>query len=93
MIESFHDSIKDLFYTFRGLCMGVIEVDMFDEEVDSPDHPVADSFKELLTEVAEQYHCSLTSFDIDHGTVSFSFDSDELMADILQILQERQKGF
>jgi hypothetical protein len=71
--------------------MGVIEVDMFEEEVDSPDHPVADSFKALLLEVAEQYNCRLTFFDIDHGTVSFSFDSDELTADILEVLQERMR--
>ena len=57
--------------------MTVIEIDMFSEDVDSPEHPVADSFKELLAEVAEQYGCHLLSFDIDHGTVSFSFDSEE----------------
>ena len=67
--------------------MGAIEVDMFPADVDGPDHPVADSFRELLEEVAEQYACSLTSFHIDHGTVSFSFDSDELTSDILKILE------
>ena len=72
--------------------MGIIEVDMFGEEVDDPDHPVAESFKGLLEEVAEQYNCRLTSFGIDHGTVSFSFDSDELTADILDVLQERAGG-
>ena len=71
--------------------MGIIEVDMFEEEVDGPEHPVADSFRELLKEVAEQYNCRLTSFDIHHGTVSFSFDSEDLTADILKILQTREE--
>ena len=67
--------------------MGVIEVDMFPEDVDSPEHPVADSFKELLLENAEQFGCQLTSFEVNKGTVSFSFDSDELTAEILRVLQ------
>ncbi len=67
--------------------MGVIEVDMFEEDVDSPEHPVAGSFRELLEEVAEGYKCRLVSFEVAHGRVSFSFDSDELTAEILKILQ------
>ena len=69
---------------------GVVEVDMFDEEVDSPDHPVAESFRELLKEVAEEYECSLISFEVHGGMVSFAFDSDILMADILKILQQEE---
>lgn len=66
--------------------MGIIEVDMFSKDVDDPKHPVAESFRDLLTEVAEQYSCNLESFDVKRGVVSFSFDSDELMADIIKIL-------
>ncbi len=66
--------------------MGIIEVDMFSKDVDDPKHPVAESFRDLLNEVAEQYSCSLESFDVKRGVVSFSFDSDELMADIIKIL-------
>jgi hypothetical protein len=69
---------------------GIIEVDMFDEEVDSVDHPMADSFRTLLEEVAEQYNSSLLSYEIEKGMVSFAFDSESLMADILKILQEKQ---
>jgi len=68
--------------------MGVIEVDLFSEDVDSLDHPEVVKFKKLLQEVADEYNCNLTSFRIEHGTVSFSFDNDELDADILRILQE-----
>ena len=67
--------------------MGIIEVDMFSEDVDSPEHPVADSFKALLIEVAEQYNSQLISFEVDRGMVSFSFDSDELTAEVLKILK------
>ena len=67
--------------------MGIIEVDMFSSDVNSPQHPVAESFKELLTEVAEQYDCTLLTFDVQRGVVSFSFDNDELMADIIRILR------
>jgi hypothetical protein len=68
--------------------MGIIEVDMFSEYVDSPEHAVAESFKELLEEVAGQHDCHLTYFNVQRGTVSFSFDNDELTAKILKILQK-----
>jgi hypothetical protein len=68
-----------------------IEIDMFPEEVNSMDHWEVVHFKGLLEEVAEEYHCSLVHFDIHHGTVIFSFDSDELMANILNILQNDNK--
>ncbi len=68
--------------------MGVIEVDLFSEDVDSLDHPEVVKFKKLLQEVADDFNCNLISFRIDHGTVSFSFDNDELDAEILRILQE-----
>lgn len=68
-----------------------IEIDMFPEEVNSMDHWEVVHFKGVLEEVAEEYHCSLVSFDIDHGKVIFSFDSDELMANILNILQNDSK--
>ncbi|OGP98178.1 MAG: hypothetical protein A2Z39_02955 [Deltaproteobacteria bacterium RBG_19FT_COMBO_46_9] len=67
--------------------MGIIEVDIFSEDVDSPEHDVAASFKDLLEEVAEQYKCHLTHFDVQRGMVSFSFDDDELTAKILKILR------
>ena len=68
---------------------GIIEVDMFSREVNSEDHPEVITFKEILLEVAEEYDCELLHFEINQGTVSFSFDSDELMADILKILQNK----
>ena len=67
--------------------MGLIEVDMFTRDVNDPNHPVAESFRELLVEVADQYGCSLLSFSVNRGVVSFSFDSEELMADIIKMLQ------
>ncbi len=66
---------------------GFIEVDLFPEEVDSLDDPEVIRFKKLLEEVAQEYHCSLVFFDVDCGTVIFSFDSDEITAKILTILQ------
>ena len=68
---------------------GVIEVDLFDEDVNSPDHPEVMKFKKLLLEVAEEYHCRLLSFEVEAGTVSFAFDSDVLMAKILRLLQAK----
>ncbi len=67
--------------------MGIIEVDMFSKDVDDPKHPVAESFKELLLEVSEQYGCELLSFSVKKGVVSFSFDNDELMAEVVKLLQ------
>ena len=66
---------------------GHIEIDMFPEEVNTMDHWEVVHFKGILEEVAEENNCNLVSFDIDHGTVIFSFDSDELMANILKILK------
>lgn len=68
---------------------GVIEIDLFDEEVNTPDHPEVLKFKKLLEEVAAEYRCRLVSFEIQFGTVSFAFDSDELLAKILQLLQAK----
>jgi hypothetical protein len=65
---------------------GAFEVDLFPEEVDSPDHPYAAQFKEILEGAAREYECTLLSFDVNKGTVAFSFDSDELTAEILQLL-------
>ncbi len=69
--------------------MGTIEVDFFSEEVDGPDHPEAIILRTLLEQVADDYDCELLSFHVDRGTVSFSFDNDELTADILKILQKK----
>jgi len=71
--------------------MGIIEIDMFSSDVDSTEHPVAESFKELLEEVAEQYGCQLIYFNVRSGMVSFSFDNDELTAEILKILRSEQR--
>lgn len=73
------------------LTVGVIEVDLFPAEVNSLDHPDVVGFKELLEDVAREYQCSLVSFDVHDGTVSFSFSSDELMAEVLKILQDRDR--
>ena len=71
---------------------GFIEIDMFPKEVNTVDHWEAVYFKGVLEEVAEEYDCNLISFDIDEGTVIFSFDSEGLMAKILQILQNVGKS-
>jgi len=41
----------------------------------------------MLEMTAEEYDCRLLTFEIEHGTVSFSFDNDELTAQILKILK------
>jgi len=68
---------------------GVIEVDLFDDDVNSPEHPEVVEFKRLLEEVAGEYGSRLLSFEVEAGTVSFAFDSDELMAKILRLLQAK----
>ena len=68
---------------------GVIEVDLFGEDVSTSDHPEVLKFKRLLEEVAGEYRCQLLSFEVEAGTVSFAFDSDELMAKILRLLQTK----
>jgi hypothetical protein len=67
--------------------MGMFEVDFFSEEVNNTDHPQAREFKRVLEAVAADFQCKLLSFDVDHGTVSFVFDSDELNAEILNVLE------
>ena len=66
---------------------GAVEVDLFPKAVDSLDHPEVIRFRELLEDVALEYHCRLIFFDIHCGTVSFSFDSEELTAEILRTLR------
>lgn len=69
--------------------MGIIEVEMFSEDVDDLEHPVVQSFRELLEEVAGEYECHLESFEVSRGTVSFSFDNDELEAEVLKLLDTK----
>jgi len=69
--------------------MGMFEVDLFPEEVNSMDHPQAREFKKVLEAVARDFQCKLLSFEVDQGTVSFVFDSDELNAEILRILEAK----
>ena len=68
--------------------MSVIEVDLFPEDVDGPDHPKAVEFQLLLEQVADDNECRLLLFEVEKGTVAFAFDSDELTAQILKVLQE-----
>ena len=67
--------------------ISLIEVDLFPSEINSLDHPEVLRFRKLLEDVALENHCRLLFFDIENGTVSFSFDSDKLMANILKIFQ------
>ena len=67
---------------------GFIEVDLFSPEVNSLEHPDIVRFRKLLEEVALEYDCRLIYFEVETGTVAFSFDSDELMANIIKILHE-----
>ncbi len=69
---------------------GYIEVDMFPPDVNDPNHPEVVRFRKLLEDVAREYNCNLTHFEIDHGTVIFSFDSDELIAEIIRILEKNE---
>ena len=71
---------------------GFIEVDMFPEDINSLDDPEVINFKRVLLEVAEEYDCFLITFEINRGTVTFSFDSDELTAEIMTILQHDNKS-
>jgi hypothetical protein len=67
---------------------GFFEVDLFPSEVNGVDHPYASQFKDMLESVAEQYECKLISFEVRKGTAIFSFDSDELNAEILDLLKK-----
>jgi hypothetical protein len=69
--------------------MGMFEVDLFPEEVNSTHHPRAREFKKVLEAVANDFRCKLLSFEVDHGTVSFVFDSDELNAEIIKVLEAK----
>ncbi len=67
---------------------GYIEVDMFSSDVDDESHPEAAAFRDLLEAVAAEYGCTLCSFDVRSGTAVFSFDSEELTAEILKLLRQ-----
>ncbi len=71
----------------RSIPAGAIEVDLFSEEVDGPDHPEALRFRRLLEEVAEDYDCNLVRFEVQRGTVIFAFDDDVLTAEIIRELE------
>ena len=62
---------------------------MFSEDVNNPDHPEVVKLRLILEDLAERYGCNLRYFDIQNGTVTFSVDNDELLAEILRILEEK----
>ncbi len=72
----------------KTITSGIIEVDLFSEEVNSEDHPEASQFKEMLEEAAGDHGCDLVTFEVEKGTVSFSFDDDVLTAKILNMLHQ-----
>ena len=72
--------------------MGMIEVDLFSEDVDNEDHPEAAKLKTLLVAAAAEFSSELLAFEVNRGTVAFSFSSDELTAEILTILQHDDKS-
>ena len=65
---------------------GCFEVDLFSSDVDRVGHPYASHFKDILESVAGQYECRLVSFEVHKGTAVFSFDSDELNSEIMDLL-------
>lgn len=67
--------------------IGTIEVDLFSQDVDDPEHPEAVRFRGLLETVATDYGCRLVAFSVHRGTVAFAFDDDVLTADILRELE------
>jgi len=67
---------------------GIIEVDLFSEEVNSEDHPEASQFKEMLEEAASDHGCELVTFEVEKGTVSFSFDDDVLTSKMVNMLHQ-----
>ncbi|MBW1681391.1 MAG: hypothetical protein JRF59_04405 [Deltaproteobacteria bacterium] len=71
------------------LSTGYIEVDLLPRDVDSPDHPEVKKFRRILQEIADEYDCSITYFDVHEGTVTFSVDDDAVMAEIIRILEEK----
>jgi hypothetical protein len=71
----------------RAISPGTIEVDLFSQEVDSPDHPDAADFRRLLEDVALDYDCTLVRFEVHAGTVCFAFDDDVLTAEIIRELE------
>lgn len=68
------------------------EVEMFQADVDSVSHPYADQLKDMLEDVAREHDCQLVSFAVHQGTVTFSFDSNELTAEILRIIKGGRNG-
>ena len=73
--------------------MGMIEVDLFTDEVDSEEHPEAIKVKTLLEAVAVEFGSELLAFEVNEGTVVFSFDSDELTAEVLKLLRNECDDF
>ena len=67
--------------------MGEFEVDLFPEHINNIYDPKVEQFKLLLEQIADDYGGNLTSFKIKKGTVSFSFDNEELTAEVVKLLQ------
>ena len=68
--------------------MSIVALSLFPPTVDSLDHELVLEFRTLLEGMADSYSCKMTSFAIKQGVVFFSFDSQEVVDDILEDLAE-----
>jgi hypothetical protein len=68
--------------------LSIVALSLFPPTVDSIDHEFVQQYRTLLTEMADSYNCKMTSFAIKQGVVFFSFDSQEVVDDILEDLAE-----
>ena len=68
--------------------MSIVALSLFPPTVDSLDHELVQEYRTILEGMADSYNCKMTSFAIKQGVVFFSFDSQEVVDDILEDLAE-----
>lgn len=68
--------------------MASLGLTLFPRDTNTLDDPLVKEFRSMLERIAETYRSHLISFAVDHGTVTFNFDKEEVTYDILQDVRD-----
>ncbi len=61
---------------------------LFPKDTNRLDDPWVKEFRNILERIGATYHSHLTGFAIEHGTVTFNFDNEQVTYDILQEVKD-----
>jgi hypothetical protein len=68
--------------------MAALSLTMFAKDTNTVDVPYVSAFRHVLEQIAQDYGSSLIYFSVEHGMVSFSFDNEHVLYDIMEDIRD-----